>query len=74
MDIFLRTIAIIIEVGILAAIISTIVYGAKLTAFDLGLGPRYQKMIVAVMIMIGSLIVVFFIAHLTSFYPSIGSG
>jgi len=70
-DILLRTIAIIIEVGILASIIAVLIAGVRLIAFDLGLGQKYNKAIVMVMVMAGTLIVVFFIAHLTSFYPSI---
>ncbi len=74
MDILLRTIAIIIEIGLLSAIIGTIIVGFRLAVFDLGLGQRYSKIITMVMIMAGGLIIVFFIAHLASFYPAIGKG
>ena len=71
MDIFLRTIAIFIEVLLLAVIAYSVLNGVRLTAFDLGAGERYQKAVAMVLIIVGVLIVVFFIAHLTSFYPTI---
>ena len=71
MDIFLRTIAIIIEVLILAVITYAVLNGVRLTAFDLGIGPKYSKAIAMVLLAVGFLIVVFFIAHLTTFYPAI---
>jgi len=71
MDIFLRTIAIIIEVLILAVIAYAVLNGVRLTAFDLGIGPKYSKAIAMVLLAVGFLIVVFFIAHLTAFYPAI---
>ena len=71
MDIFLRTIAIIIEVLILAVIAYAVLNGVRLTAFDLGIRPKYSKAIAMVLLAVGFLIVVFFIAHLTAFYPAI---
>jgi len=69
MDILTRTIAIIIEVLILASIAYSILAGVRLAALDLGVGTRYSKILAAVMIFVGTLVVIFFIAHLTSFYP-----
>lgn len=71
MDILLRVIAIFIEVAILAAIMYVLLTGARLTLFDLGLGPKYRKVVILALILAGCLVVVFFIAHLTSFYPTI---
>lgn len=71
MDIFLRVIAIFVEVAILAAIMYVLLTGARLTIFDLGLGERYRKVVAMVLILAGCLVVIFFIAHLTSFYPLI---
>jgi len=71
MDIFLRTIAIIIEVLILAVITYAVLNGVRLAAFDLGVGPKYSKAITMVLLAVGFLTVVFFIAHLTTFYPAI---
>jgi len=71
MDIFLRVVAIFIEVVILAAIMYVLLTGARLTIFDLGLGVKYKKAVAMVLILAGGLTVIFFIAHLTSFYPLI---
>ena len=71
MDVLLRTIAIFIEVLLLASIMYVLLAGARLTIFDLGLGSRYQKVVALVLVMVGSMVVIFFIAHLTAFYPDI---
>ena len=71
MGIFLRVIGIFIEVLILASIIYVLVTGVRLTIFDLGLGSKYKKVVAMALIMAGGMVVVFFIAHLTSFYPTI---
>ncbi len=71
MDIVFRAIAIFIEVVILTAIIYSMLNGARLTAFDLGVGPKYSKAITMVLLAVGFVIMIFFIAHLTAFYPTI---
>ena len=71
MDLLLRVIAIFIEVVILASILGALLTGVRLTIFDLGIGPKYTKMITMVLVMVGCIIVVFFIAHLTTFYPPV---
>lgn len=71
MDIFLRTIAIVIEVIILAVIAYAVLNGARLTVFDLGIKTKYNKIIVMALIAVGVIFLVFFIAHLTTFYPSV---
>ena len=71
MDILFRTIAILIEVVILAAIIYCLLTGVWLTIFDLRLGPKYKKVVTMALVVAGCIAVVFFIAHLTSFYPTI---
>ena len=71
MDILLRVIAIFIEVVILGAIIYTLLTGARLTIFDLGLKLNYQKMIAVALIVVGCIAVLFFAAHLTTFYPTL---
>ncbi len=71
MDILLRTIAIFIEVVLLAVIIYCLLNGVRLMAFDLGLGPKYKKVIAMALVLAGSMALVFFIAHLISFYPAI---
>jgi len=71
MDIFLRAVAILIEVVILAAVMYALLKGVKLIVFDLGLGAKYKKIITMALITVGGISVIFFIAHLTSFYPSL---
>ncbi len=71
MDIFLRAIAIIVEIAILASIIYVLLTGVRLTVFDLGLGPKYKKVVAMALVLAGCILVVFFIAHLTLFYPTI---
>ena len=71
MDILVRTIAIIIEVVILAAIAYSVLNGVRLTAFDLGIGPKYSKAVAMALLTVGFIVLIFFIAHLTAFYPAI---
>ena len=71
MDILFRTIAIIIEVVILTAITYAVLNGVRLAIFDLGVGSKYSKAVTMALLAVGVLIVVFFIAHLTTFYPTI---
>ena len=71
MDILLRTIAIILEVALLAAIAYAILNGVRLTALDLGIGLKYNKAITLALIVVGCIVVIFFIAHLTAWYPGI---
>ena len=71
MDMVVRIIAITIEVVILAAIMYAILNGVRLTIFDLGAGRKYSRVLAMVFLVIGSITVVFFIAHLTTFYPGI---
>ena len=70
MGVLLRTIAIIVEVVILAAIACSVLNGVRLTAFDLGIGPKYSKVIAMILLAVGFILVIFFIAHLTTFYPA----
>jgi hypothetical protein len=72
MDIFLRIIAITIEVAILAGIMYALLRGVMLIIFDLGVSDMYKKMVTLLFGVIGVVVVFFFIAHLTAFYPVIG--
>ena len=74
MDILIRVIAIIIEVSILIAIFYSLLNGVRLTIFDFGLGDRYKKMVTMALVIVGSIVAVFFISHLTLLYPTIGAG
>ncbi len=71
MDIVFRVIAVFIEVVILIAIIYSVLSGVRLVAFDLGVGPKYNKVTAMVFLTVGFIIVIFFVAHLTAFYPTI---
>ena len=71
MDVLVRTIAILLEVLILAAIAYSVLNGVRLTAFDLGIGPKYSKAIAMALLAVGFIVLIFFIAHLTAFYPAI---
>lgn len=71
MDALLRGIAIFIEVLILASVIYALLTGVWLTVFDLGVRPIYKKFVVITLAFLGCIVVVFFIAHLISFYPTI---
>ena len=66
-----RAISIAIEVLILAGIIFALLWAVRLTIFDLGLGKKYKNIITMFLVAIGVVCVVFIIAHLTSFYPTI---
>ena len=69
MDVLLRAIAVIVEVVLLAAIAYAVLRGVQLVILDLGLGDKYQRIIALALATVGILLVVFFIAHLTIFYP-----
>ncbi len=71
MDVLLRAIAIFIEMIILATVMAALLTGVGLTVFDLGLGRKYKKIVVMALVLAGCMAVVFFTAHLTSFYPTI---
>jgi hypothetical protein len=71
MDVFIRVIAVAIEVIILTALLGCLLYGVWLILFDLGLGEKYKKAIAMALVMVICIIVGFFIAHLTAFYPAI---
>jgi succinate dehydrogenase/fumarate reductase cytochrome b subunit len=71
MDTFLRTIAIIIEVLLLAVIAYAVFRGVRLTVLDLGVKAKYGRAISLALIAVGVILLVFFIAHLTTFYPEI---
>jgi len=71
MDVFLRAIAIFVEVVILAGLLGCVLFGVKLAIFDLGIKPGYKKAVVMALVMVGGIILVFFIAHLTAWYTAI---
>ena len=64
-----RPVAIAVEVIILMGVIYSLFLGVKLTAFDFGLEEKYKRFICWVFVIMGCLALVFFIAHLVTFYP-----
>ena len=66
---FFRPIAIIVEVVILMAVIYSLFLGVKYSALDFGLEEKYKSFICWVFVVMGCLALVFFIAHLITFYP-----
>jgi succinate dehydrogenase/fumarate reductase cytochrome b subunit len=71
MDATLRTIAIIIEVLLLAAITYAVLKGVRLAALDLGIKTKYGRAVTLALLVLGVIVLVFFIAHLTTFYPGV---
>ncbi len=66
-----RAFAIAVEVIILSVIMFSMLWGIRFILFDLWLGPKYRPVVTMALIAVGAVSVVFFIAHLTSFYPSV---
>jgi hypothetical protein len=71
MDTFLRIIAIIIEVLILAALFFVVAWGFKLIIFDFGVKTKYNTIINLTLFTVGAIFIAFCIAHLTTFYPPV---
>ena len=71
MEVLIRTVAILVELLILALVIGALLTGVWLTVFDLGLGAKYRKIVAMALVLVGGMVVIFFIAHLTLFYPTI---
>ena len=69
---YLRAIAILLEVAILAVIMFVFMKAAWLTGFDLGLDSKYKTILKIFLALIGFAAVFFFIAHLISLYPTTG--
>jgi hypothetical protein len=65
-----RNMSIIIEVFFLTVLVACLLGGAWLAIFDLGLKPKYGRAVVMVLAAAGCAAVVFFIAHVISFYPT----
>jgi succinate dehydrogenase/fumarate reductase cytochrome b subunit len=69
MEIPLRPVALIVELIILMAVIYSLFAGVQFALSDLGLNKKYQKFITWMMMIMGCLALVFFLAHLITFYP-----
>ena len=64
-----RPVVMIIEIIVLMGVIGSLFLGVKLTAFDFGVEEKYKRFICWVFMIMGCLALVFFIAHLVTFYP-----
>ena len=71
METFFRPIAILVELAILMGMVYALFAGGKFALFDLGLDPKYSPFIKWVLGIMGFLAMIFFIAHLITFYPKI---
>ena len=70
---FLRPVLIIVEIIVLMGVIWSLFLGVKLTAFDFGVEEKYKKFLCWVFMIMGCLALVFFIAHLVTFYPRLST-
>jgi hypothetical protein len=71
MEPFFRPIAILVELAILMGMIYALFTGGRLVLFDLGLNQKYSSFIKWVLGIMGFLALIFFAAHLITFYPRI---
>ena len=71
MDIFLRIIAIVIEMLILGALFFAVAWGFKLIIADFGVKAKYNIIINLALITVGIIFIAFCVAHLTTFYPPV---
>ena len=68
-----RPVVMIVEIIVLMGVIGSLFLGVKLTALDFGVEEKYKKFLSWVFMVIGCLALVFFIAHLVTFYPRVSS-
>ncbi len=66
-----RALAIIVEVTVLMGLIYSIVNGARYALFDFGLDEKYSEFIRLIVVIVGCIALVFFAAHLITFYPRV---
>jgi len=70
MDQFLRVVAVLLEVAVLGVMIFCLVWGLKLLLQDLGLNPKYNRVITMALAVVFLICVIFFTFHLSAFYPA----
>lgn len=69
MESILRPVVIIVEIIVLMGVVGSLFLGVKLTALDFGVEEKYKRFLCWVFTIVGCLALVFFIAHLVTFYP-----
>mgnify|MGYP001589768947 CR=1 FL=1 len=72
MDQFLRVVAVLLEVSVLAIMILCLLWGLKLLLVELGISKKYEKAIVMALAVVFFMLVIFFTVHLSAFYPAYG--
>ncbi len=73
MESFFRSVVMIVEIIVLMGVIGSLFLGVKLTALDFGMEEKYKKFLCWVFMIMGCLALVFFIAHLVTFYPRLST-
>lgn len=71
MDVLLRTIAIIIEVLIIGAVFYHILAGVRILLLEVGMTPKYTRIITLALLAVGTVLGTFFVSHLITFYPTV---
>lgn len=71
MDVLLRTIAIIIEVLIIGAVFYHILAGVRILLLEVGMTPKYMRIITLALLAVGTVLGTFFVSHLITFYPTV---
>ena len=73
MESFFRPVVMIVEIIVLMGVIGSLFLGVKLTALDFGMEEKYKTFLSWVFMIMGCLALVFFIAHLVTFYPRLST-
>ncbi len=69
----LRPVVMIVEIIVLMGVIGSLFLGVKLSAFDFGVEEKYKKFLCWFFMIVGCLALVFFVAHLVTFYPRLST-
>jgi hypothetical protein len=69
----LRPGVMVVEIIVLMGVVWSLFLGVKLSAFDFGVEEKYKKFLCWVFMIMGCLALVFFIAHLVTFYPRLST-
>ena len=66
-----RALAIVVEVSVLMALIYSIFNGVRYALADYGLEEKFFVFVKQVFVILGGIALVFFVAHLVTFYPRV---
>jgi hypothetical protein len=70
MDQALRVIAVFLEVMVITGLVYCALSAVRLALFDFGINIKFNKPVAMLLAAAGILLVVFFVNHLTVFYPT----